>query len=116
MKRVTITVPDEVYRKVRRYAAERDTSVSALVGEFLRSLSDRESEFARLEAQQRVVQERIGRFRGVDRMSRDAVHERAFPDASAPDRRGIRRKGAVQSGDVPARARRDGFGTGPAGA
>jgi plasmid stability protein len=77
MKNITVTVPDEVYREARVRAAERGSSVSALVGEFLRSLADRESEFARLEARQRAVQQRIQRFRAGDRLSRDAVHERA---------------------------------------
>jgi plasmid stability protein len=77
VKNITVTVPDEVYREARVRAAERGSSVSALVGEYLRSLSDRDAEFARLEAQQRAVQERIGRFRGSDRLTRDELHERA---------------------------------------
>lgn len=36
MKNVTITLDEEVARWVRVYAAERDTSVSRLVGELLR--------------------------------------------------------------------------------
>lgn len=77
MKNITVTVPDEVYRAARVHAAQRDSSVSALVGEFLRSLSERDAEFARLEAQQRAVQERIGRFRAGDRLDREALHGRA---------------------------------------
>ena len=78
MKNITVTVPDDVYREARVRAAERGSSVSALVGGFLRSLSDNESEFARLETQQQTVQQRIKRFRAGDRLSRDAVHERAL--------------------------------------
>ena len=48
MKNITVTVPDDVYREARVRAAERGSSVSALVGDFLRSLSDRDREFARL--------------------------------------------------------------------
>lgn len=77
MKNITVTVPDDVYREARVRAAERGSSVSALVGDFLRSLSDRDREFARLQAQQRAVQQRIGRFRAGDRLSRDELHERA---------------------------------------
>jgi plasmid stability protein len=77
VKNITVTVPDDVYRQARVRAAERGSSVSALVGDFLRSLSDRDREFARLEAQQRAVQQRIGRFRAADRLSRDELHERA---------------------------------------
>ena len=77
MKNITVTVPDDVYREARVRAAERGSSVSALVGEFLRSLSDRDREFARLEAQQQAVQQRIERFRAADRLSRDELHDRA---------------------------------------
>src|SRR6266540_3767692 len=45
VKKITISVPDDVYRDARICAAERGSSVSALVGEYLRSLSERDSEF-----------------------------------------------------------------------
>jgi plasmid stability protein len=77
MKNITVTVPDDVYRNARIRAAERGTSVSALVGEYLRSLSGREAEFSRLEAQQQQIQSQIGRFRARDRLDRDQVHDRA---------------------------------------
>jgi plasmid stability protein len=77
MKNITVTVPDDVYREARVRAAERGSSVSALVGDFLRSLSDRDAEFARLEARQRAVQRRLGSFRASDRVTRDELHERA---------------------------------------
>ena len=77
MKNITVTGPDDVYREARVRAAERGSSVSALVGDFLLSLSDRDREFARLEAQQQAVQERIRRFSAADRLSRDELHDRA---------------------------------------
>ncbi len=77
MKNITVTVPDDVYRNARIRDAERGTSVSALVGEYLRSLSGREAEFSRLEAQQRQVQSQISRFRARDRLDRDQLHDRA---------------------------------------
>lgn len=78
MKNITVTVPDDVYRAARVRAAEQGSSVSALVRGFLGSLADRDAEFARLEAQQRAVQRRIGRFRAGDRLGRDELHERAI--------------------------------------
>lgn len=78
MKNITVTVPDDVYRVARVRAAEQGSSVSALVRDFLGSLADRDAEFARLEAQQRSVQQRIGRFRAGDRLGRDELHERAI--------------------------------------
>lgn len=75
---ITVTVPDSVYQGARIRAAELGTSVSALVGEYLRSLTEQEARFARLEEQQRRVLSEIGAFRGGDRLSRDDVHERAL--------------------------------------
>jgi plasmid stability protein len=77
MKNITVTVPDDVYRNARIRAAERGTSVSSLVAEYLRSLSVREAEFSRLEAQQKQIQTQISRFRARDRLDRDQLHDRA---------------------------------------
>jgi plasmid stability protein len=78
MKNITVSVPDEVYRAARIRAAERGSSVSGLVAAYLASLSEREAEFARLEAQQRQVQDQIERFRAGDRLGRDELHQRAL--------------------------------------
>ena len=77
MKNITVTVPDDVYRNARIRAAERGTSVRALVAEYLRSLSLRAAEFSRLEDQQQQVQREIRRFRARDRLDRDQLHDRA---------------------------------------
>lgn len=77
MRNITVSVPDEVYREARIRAAERGMSLSALVAEHLRSLSERAAEFSRLEAQQRRVQGEIDRFSAHERLNRDEVHARA---------------------------------------
>jgi plasmid stability protein len=77
MKNITVTVPDDVYRNARIRAAERGTSVSSLVAEYLGSLSGREAEFSRFEAQQKQIQTQISRFRARDRLNRDQLHDRA---------------------------------------
>jgi plasmid stability protein len=77
MKNITVSVPEEVYRAARIRAAERGSSVSALVAEYLRSLSERESEFTRREAQQRRVHRKIKRFSARDRLDRNEIHTRA---------------------------------------
>ncbi|MBA3436867.1 MAG: hypothetical protein M3481_05720 [Actinomycetota bacterium] len=77
MKNITVSVPDDVYRSARIRAAERDSSVSALVADYLRSLSEGAIEFARLEAQQRQVQDEIVSFRARDRLDRAEIHDRA---------------------------------------
>jgi plasmid stability protein len=77
VKNITVAVPDDVYRNARIRAAERGTSVSALVGEYLRSLSGRGAEFSRLEVRQQQIQREIERFRASDRLDRDQLHDRA---------------------------------------
>jgi hypothetical protein len=77
MKNLTVSLPDDVYRAAGFRAAERGTSVSALVADYLRSLSERDTEVARLEAQQRRVQREITRFSARSRLDRDEAHRRA---------------------------------------
>jgi hypothetical protein len=77
VKNITVSVPDDVYRNARVAAAQRDTSVSAMVVAYLEQLSGRMDEFARLEALQREVQAGIHEFRASSRLSRDEVHDRA---------------------------------------
>ncbi len=74
---ITVSVPDDVYRAARIRAAERGSSVSALVAEYLHSLSEREAEFSRLEAQQQRIQGEIVQFSARDRFDRDQLHARA---------------------------------------
>jgi len=74
---ITVSISDDAYRAARIRAAERGSSVSGLVAEYLGSLSDRDGEFARLEAEQKSVQEQIEHFRASDRLDRDELHRRA---------------------------------------
>lgn len=77
MRNVTVSLPDDVYRAARVRAAEGDSSLSALVAGYLRSLGGGEAEFARLEVQQSQVLDEIDRFRAGDRLGRDQLHSRA---------------------------------------
>jgi hypothetical protein len=78
VKNITVSVPDDVYRNARVTAAQRDTSVSALVVAYLERLSGWMDEFGRLESLQREVQAELSQFRAADRLSRDEVHDRAL--------------------------------------
>jgi plasmid stability protein len=78
MKNITVSVPEDVYRRARVRAAERGRSVSSLVAEFLQNLSNRGAEFARLEELQDRVLSQVTSFNGADRLGRDEVHERAI--------------------------------------
>jgi plasmid stability protein len=76
VKNITVSLPDNVYRKARIRAAERDTSVSALVKQFLIGLTEEESEFERRKRLQTEVLATITGFEAGDRVSRDEVHDR----------------------------------------
>jgi hypothetical protein len=76
VKNITVSLDDETYRRARMKAAERDTSVSALVRRFLTELAAGESEAERLKRQERALREQITTFRAGDRLGRDAVHRR----------------------------------------
>jgi predicted transcriptional regulator len=76
MKNITVSLDDETYRRARIIAAERDTSVSALVKRYLAELASGESEIERLKREERALRERIVEFRAADRLPRDALHER----------------------------------------
>ena len=77
MRNVTVSLPEDVYRAARVRAAEADSSLSALVAAYLRSLAGGEAEYARLEAQQSDVWDEIDRFSAADRLGRDELHSRA---------------------------------------
>ena len=53
MKNITVSVDDETYRRARIKAAERDTSVSGMVREFLNRVAGEDSEFERRARQER---------------------------------------------------------------
>jgi plasmid stability protein len=76
VKNITVTVPDEVYRRARIRAAERETSVSGLVREFLQRLDEGAADFERRKRLQDEVVKSLGRFRGGDRLRRDDLHDR----------------------------------------
>jgi hypothetical protein len=76
VKNITVTVDNETYRRARMKAAERDTSVSALVALFLTELASGESDTERLKREERALRERIGSFRAADRLPREDVHRR----------------------------------------
>jgi hypothetical protein len=76
MKNITVSLDEPTYRRARMIAAQRDTSVSALVREFLVELASGESESERLKRRERELRERISAFRASDRLSRDEVHGR----------------------------------------
>jgi hypothetical protein len=84
VKNVTIALPAEVYRRARIKAAQRDTSLSALVRDYLIGVAREDSDFERRKRLQDEVLRSIRRFRAANRLKREALHER-------PRRRGRKR-------------------------
>jgi hypothetical protein len=76
MKNITVSVDDETYRRARMAAAERDTSVSAMVREYLTLVSTGETDFERLKREEAATRATIKSFDASDRLSREELHER----------------------------------------
>lgn len=76
VKNVTLSLPDDVYRRARVRAAEEDTSLSGLVQRLLMTYTSLESDFERRKRLQAEVLGTITEFRAGTRLSREEVHER----------------------------------------
>ncbi|HEX5320969.1 MAG TPA: hypothetical protein VFW46_17545, partial [Stellaceae bacterium] len=76
VKNITVALDEKTYRHARIVAAERGTSVSALVRQYLTGLSRGDNERARLKAAERALREQIDDFRAGDRVPRDELHQR----------------------------------------
>ena len=74
MKNITVSVDDDVHRRARVKAAERDTSVSAVVREFLIRWSGEETEFERRKRLQNETLDSIEAFHAGDRMPREDIY------------------------------------------
>lgn len=77
MKNITVSVSEEVYRRARVLAAEKNTSVSALVREFLCGLTQEESDFERKLRRQEELIETLPPFSAGCRLNRDTLYERS---------------------------------------
>jgi len=76
VKNITVSLDDETYRRARVRAAEQDTSVSAMVRQFLIETASNEGPFDRLRREEARLRDSIDAFRASDRLGRDEIHER----------------------------------------
>jgi plasmid stability protein len=74
---VTLSLPVEVYRRARIRAAEQNTSVSAMVRQFLIEVGTAETDFERRRRLQDQVLAALPHFSARERLTRDQVHDRA---------------------------------------
>lgn len=80
MKNITISVAEELYHRARVRAAQKHSTISALVRDFLVHLVEEEPEFERLRREQNELIARIRKtnagFSASKRLTRDEVHGR----------------------------------------
>lgn len=76
-RNITLSMPDELVRRAKILAAQRDTSVSGLVARLLEQLVGDVRDYDDVAAhERRLMQEGIGLRVGDITWSRDEVHER----------------------------------------
>ena len=76
MRNITVSVDEETHRMARVRAAELDTSVSALVRGYLRSLAAEERRRRLLKELREDIRATSGGFRASDNIPRDELYER----------------------------------------
>lgn len=76
MKNITVSIDDDLHRRARVRAAERSTSLSAVVREFLMRFAGEETEYDRRKRKERDTLAAVTAFRAGGRLSRDQVHDR----------------------------------------
>jgi hypothetical protein len=80
MKNITVSVEDDIYHRARIKAAEKKTSLSALVKRFLTEIIQEESDFDRLKRKEHELRENLrasGRgLRSSDNVPREALYDR----------------------------------------
>lgn len=80
VKNITVSVDDGLYHLARVKAAERRTSVSALVRGYLQTVVQEESEFERLRREEQELRARLrakgGGFSAEDRLPREQIYDR----------------------------------------
>ncbi len=77
MRNITLTMPEELVRRAKIAAAERDTSVSALVAEYFEALVQQEDDYGLMWAEEeRLMHEGLPMRVGEITWSRADLHER----------------------------------------
>lgn len=76
-KNITLSMPEELVRRAKVLAAQRDTSVSGLVARLLEQLVGEVRDYDEVAAAERAAMDSgIGMRIGASRWSRDDLHER----------------------------------------
>jgi len=76
MKNITLRIDEKVLAAVRRYASERESSVNALVREFLVEISRRQDRASQARKRIGEMSRKSGARIGSASWNRDELHER----------------------------------------
>ncbi len=76
MKNITLSIDEEILAAVRRYAVERNSSVNALVREFLTGIATREDRARKARQRIRELSNESTARIGSKSWTRDELHER----------------------------------------
>lgn len=76
MKNITLNVDEKVLAAARRYAAERNSSVNALVRNYLASIAQREDRAAQARKRLRQLSRQSKARIGSKKWHREDLHER----------------------------------------
>lgn len=76
MKNITLSVDEKVLASVRRYSAERDSTVNALVREFLTDIANHQDRARQARARLRELSTKSSARLGNRTWTRDQFHER----------------------------------------
>jgi hypothetical protein len=76
MKNITLSIDEKVLAAVRQYANSRNSSVNALVREFLTAIAERENKAARARQEIRALSDESEARLGTKSWNRDDLHER----------------------------------------
>jgi len=76
VKNVTLSVDEKILAAVRRYAVERDSSVNALVRDFLAEIATREDRARKARERIRELSDQSTARIGSRTWTRDELHER----------------------------------------
>ena len=80
MRNLTLAIDDDVIAAVRRYAVERDSSVNALVSEFLTGIAMREDRARKARQRIRELSDGSTARIGSKSWTRDELHERSVDE------------------------------------
>jgi len=76
MKNITLSIDEKVLAVVRRFAAERNSSVNGLVREFLTGIAEHEDRARKARRRIQELSKRSTARIGSDSWTRDELHER----------------------------------------